>query len=46
MTSIDIVSLMTISYVLVDDWSRAKGQQLLNGKVGVKPAFSDTEIRA
>lgn len=43
MTSIDMVSLMRIVYVLVDDWYRAEGQTLLRSKVGAKPDFSDSE---
>lgn len=44
MTSISIETLLTIIYVLVDDWYQAKGQHLLHGKVGRKPAFSDSEV--
>lgn len=44
MTSISIESLLTIIYVLVDDWYQEKGQHLLQGKVGRKPAFSDSEV--
>jgi hypothetical protein len=44
MTSIDAESLMTIIYVLVDDWYQAKGKQLLRGKAGSKPEFSDSEM--
>jgi hypothetical protein len=42
--SIDLVTLLTIIYVLVDDWYRAEGQQLLKGKPGVKPVFTDSEV--
>jgi hypothetical protein len=44
MTSIDMVDLLTIVFVLVDDWYREKGAQLLKGKVGAKPEFSDSEM--
>lgn len=44
MTSIDMVSLLTIILVLVDDWYQAKGYQLMQGKAGVKPEFSDSEM--
>ena len=44
MTSIDLESLLTIIYVLVDDWYQAKGQALLLGKPGIKPTFSDSEM--
>lgn len=44
MTSIDIETLLTIIYVLVDDWYRARGQRLLQGKVGRKPEFTDSEV--
>lgn len=43
-TSIDMVSLMTIVYVLVDDWYRANGQGLVRSKPGAKPEFSDSEM--
>ena len=42
--SIDMISLLTTIYVLVDDWYQADGQGLLKGKPGVKPAFSDSEM--
>lgn len=44
MTSIDMISLLTTIYVLVDDWYQANGQPLLKGKPGVKPVFSDSEV--
>ncbi|MEN8174108.1 MAG: IS982 family transposase [Chloroflexota bacterium] len=43
-TSIDIETLLTIMYVLVDDWYQAKGQKMLKGKPGPKPTFSDSEV--
>jgi hypothetical protein len=36
--------LLTTIYVLVDDWYQAKGQDLLKGKPGTKPEFSDSEM--
>ena len=44
MTSITIVDLLTTIYVLVDDWYQVKGQAMLKGKPGIKPAFSDSEM--
>jgi hypothetical protein len=44
MTSISIPELLTIVYVLVDDWYQAHGQKLLKGKPGAKPQFSDSEV--
>ena len=43
-TSIDMVSILTTIYVLVDDWYQAKGQALLKGKPGAKPELSDSEM--
>ena len=44
MTSITITDLLTIIFVLVDDWYQAYGCKLLNGKVGKKPVFKDSEV--
>lgn len=44
MTSITITDLLTIIFVLVDDWYQACGGKLLNGKVGKKPVFKDSEV--
>jgi hypothetical protein len=44
MMSIDIETILTIIYVRVDDWYQAKGQELLQGKVGRNPVFSDSEV--
>jgi len=44
MTSIDMVSLLTTIYVLVDEWYQRTGQSLLKGKPGAKPEFSDSEM--
>ena len=43
MTSIDMNTLFTTLYVLVDGWYQARGQLLLAGKAGAKPRFSDSE---
>jgi hypothetical protein len=43
-TSIDIVSLLTTIYVMVDDWYKGKGHALLKGKPGAKPTFTDSEM--
>lgn len=44
MISIDMETILTIIYVLVDDWYEAKGKQLLAGKAGCKPSFKDSEM--
>jgi hypothetical protein len=44
MTSIDIETLFTITFVHVDDWYQTKGQYLLQGKAGRKPIFSASEV--
>ena len=44
MASISIAELLTIIYVLVDDWYQVHGYKLLNGKVGKKPVFKDSEV--
>lgn len=44
MTSISMETLLTIIFVLVDDWYQSKGQALLHGKPGRKPHFSDSEM--
>lgn len=44
MTSISIPDLLTIVYVLVDDWYKTHGAKLLQGKAGRKPTFSDSEV--
>jgi Transposase DDE domain len=44
MTSITAPDLLTIIYVLVDDWYQAHGIRLLKGKPGAKPEFSDSEV--
>jgi len=44
MTSISIPDILTIIFVLVDDWDQAYGVKLLKGKAGKKPTFSDSEV--
>lgn len=44
MTSISITDLLTIIFVLVDDWYQGYGNKFLNGKVGKKPVFKDSEV--
>ena len=44
MTSIDMVSILTTIFVLVDEWYKRSGQALLKGKAGAKPVFSDSEM--
>jgi len=44
MTSIPISDVLTIIFVLVDDWYQAYGQQYLKGKAGAKPRFTDSEV--
>jgi hypothetical protein len=39
-----MVSILTIIYVVVDDWYQANKAELLKGKPGAKPAFSDSEM--
>lgn len=44
MTSITITDLLTTIFVLVDDWYQQSGKRFLQGKVGCKPEFSDSEV--
>jgi hypothetical protein len=44
MTSISISELLTIIFVLVDDWYQNHASKILAGKVGAKPEFSDSEV--
>jgi hypothetical protein len=43
-TSIPIEYLLTIIYVLVDDWYESEGKFWLKGKPGCKPEFKDSEV--
>ena len=44
MTSITMIDLFIIIFVLVDDWYKHEGSRLLKGKAGAKPEFSDSEM--
>jgi len=44
MTSIPISDLLTIIFVVVDDWYKTQGARLLKGKPGAKPQFTDSEV--
>lgn len=44
MTSISLCDLLTIIFVLVDDWYQHHGIKLLKGKAGAKPVFTDSEV--
>lgn len=44
MTSIPITDILTIIFVLVDDWYQIEGSKILEGKVGKKPIFTDSEV--
>jgi len=44
MTSITVTELLTVIFVLVDDWYQTQGVQYLKGKPGPKPEFSDSEV--
>jgi len=44
MTSIPMIDLFTIIFVLVDDWYKSEGSKLLRGKAGAKPEFTDSEM--
>ena len=44
MTSIPITDILTIIFVLVDDWYQVEGSKFLKGKAGRKPGFTDSEV--
>ena len=44
MTSISITDILTIIFVLVDDWYQMEGIKLLKGKSRKKPIFIDSEV--
>ncbi len=44
MTSITMIDLFTIIFVLVDDWYKSEGIKLLRGKAGSKPELTDSEM--
>lgn len=43
-TTIDMETLITIIFIIVDDWYQEKGVKLVTGKQGCKPIFSDSEL--
>jgi len=44
MLSIPMETLLTIIFVLVDDWYETQGHEFIKGKVGRKPRFKDSEM--
>lgn len=44
MESIDIDTILTTIFVIVDDWYQSNGKKSRNGKPGCKPIFSDSEV--
>jgi hypothetical protein len=44
MASISIPDILTIIFVLVNDWYQVEGAKLLKGKAGKKPEFTDSEV--
>lgn len=44
MPSIPISELLTIIFVMVDNWYQVEGRKVLTGKVGKKPIFRDSEV--
>ena len=44
MASIYIPDILTIFFVLVNDWYQVEGAKLLKGKAGKKPEFTDSEV--
>ena len=44
MESIDIETILTIIFVLVDDWYQSNGKKSRKGKPGSKPTFTDSEV--
>jgi len=44
MTSISISDILTVVYILVDDWYQTDGVKLLEGKPGAKPLLTDNEV--
>ena len=44
MTSITISDLLTILFVIVDDWYQEHGPKPIAGKPGAKTEFSDSEV--
>ena len=46
MNSIPITDIMTIIFVLVDDWYQANAADFRKGRPGQRPEFSDSEVMA
>lgn len=44
MKSIDIDTILTIIFVIVDDWYQRKGRKSRNSRPGCKPLFTDSEV--
>ncbi|MDB9508837.1 hypothetical protein PN502_17590 [Microcystis aeruginosa CS-338/01] len=44
MNRIDVPTLLTIIYVLVDDWYQEQGYRLTPMLPGPEPSFSDSEM--
>jgi hypothetical protein len=44
MESIDIDTILTIIYVIVDDWYQNNGKKTRLGKPGCQPTFTDSEV--
>ena len=44
MKPMTLEELLTVLFVLVDEWYQAEGKALLKGKVGRKPIFTDSEV--
>jgi hypothetical protein len=44
MTSINIETLLTVIYVLVDDWYKEHGERMKGKTAGAKAVFSDSEL--
>lgn len=43
-TTIDMETLITVIFVIVDDWYQQQGVNLLRGKRGCKATFTDSEL--
>lgn len=44
MESIDIETILTTIFVIVDDWYQSNGKKSRNGRPGCKPTFTDSEV--
>lgn len=43
-TTVDMETLITVIFVIVDDWYQQRGVKFLQGKRGCKATFSDSEL--